>query len=321
MNRVRLGLIGCGQFGLFLASTAVQTGRTRIVAVTDVDPARSAKAAALLGARACADEAALLALSELDAVLIATPPAQHCDNAVRAAGAGKAVFLEKPMALGNAACEAINAATAAANVPLMVGHVLRWFEPYRAIADLYRAGRLGRALHLSFWRLERDFLNIAPWKAQRAGSGGYLYEVAAHELDWLRTLLGEPESIETQIGKQQPSPHEIEDTVALQLRFADGASAHYLGGTAFPGNSHGFCLRFEHATISSDVAFDPARVRLTSPTGLTLDDLAFSDADPYRQELDAWLDSLAAGQAMPVTGADAAATVRLIESAYRAGRW
>ncbi|AOY02001.1 Gfo/Idh/MocA family protein [Jeongeupia sp. USM3] len=321
MMHFRLGLIGCGQFGMFLAQTAVQSGRARIVAVTDVDPARGAKAAAQFGARACADDAALLGQPGLDAVLIATPPAQHRDNAIRAARSGKALFLEKPMALGNAACEAINAAAAESGAPLMVGHVLRWFEPYRAIADLYRSGRLGRALHLSFWRLEHDFLGISPWKGQRAGSGGYLYEVAAHELDWLRTLLGEPEAIGTQISKRLPSPHELEDTVALQLRFADGASAHYLGGTAFPDNSHGFCLRFEHATISSDAAFDPARVRLASPAGLTLDDLAFSTVDPYRQELDAWFDSLAAGRPAPVTGTDAAATVRLIESAYRAGGW
>ncbi|BCL74802.1 hypothetical protein JHS3_05380 [Jeongeupia sp. HS-3] len=316
---LRLGLIGCGQFGAFLAATAEKTGSARVVAVTDVDPARTAKLAALHSARACADEQALLALGEVDAVLIATPPAQHQGNAINAARAGKHIFLEKPMALGEAACAEINAAVRDAGVSLMVGHVLRYFEPYRSIARAYRTGKFGRALHFSFWRLEHDFLQISPWKGQRAGSGGYLYEVAAHELDWLRTVLGEPLAVQAQISKR-PASHELEDTVALQLAFAGGTSVHYLGGTAFPANSHGYCLRFEHATLSSDVAFDPARLRIESTTGLSPDDLEFDTTDPYLLELNDWIASLDSGTP-PITGDDAAATIALIESAYRSAGW
>ncbi|HSC81438.1 MAG TPA: Gfo/Idh/MocA family oxidoreductase, partial [Chitinolyticbacter sp.] len=242
------------------------------------------------------------------------------EHAITALRAGKQVFLEKPMALSETDCAAINQACTASGRQLMVGHVLRWFEPYRAIAAAYRSGQLGRALHGSFWRLEHDFLQIAPWKGQRAGSGGYLFEVAAHELDWLRSVFGEPRSVAADIDKRPPSMHELEDRVALQLVFADDFGVHYLGGTGFSANSHGFCLRFEHATIESDAAFDPARIRITQHGAhpITLD---FSPTDPYRAELDAWLDSLAQQQAMPVSGADAAATVALIASAYRAAGW
>ncbi|TJZ67453.1 Gfo/Idh/MocA family protein [Chitiniphilus eburneus] len=321
MNPLRFGLIGCGQFGAFLARAAVATGRLQLVAATDSDAARADTLAAEHQAAACADAAALLAHPAVDVVLIATPPALHMQHAIAAARAGKPVFLEKPMAIGEHACEAINAAVREAGVNLMVGHVLRYFEPYRAIAAAYRAGKLGRALHLSIWRLEHDFLNISPWKGQRAVSGGYLYEVAAHELDWLRAMLGEPTAIQAQITRQPSSAHQLEDTVALQLMFPGGAGVHYLGGAGFPRNEHGFHLRFEHATLNSDQAFDPARVQVASSTGLTAADLGFGDADPYSIELNAWLDSLATGSPPPITGEDAAQTVALIEAAYRAAGW
>ncbi|WP_018749571.1 Gfo/Idh/MocA family protein [Chitiniphilus shinanonensis] len=321
MNPLRFGLIGCGQFGAFLAKAAIATGRLRLVAATDSDAARADALAAGHGATACPDTAALLAHPEVDAVLIATPPALHMQHAIAAARAGKPVFLEKPMALGERACQTINAAVREAGVNLMVGHVLRYFEPYRAIAAAYRAGRLGRALHLSLWRLEHDFLDISPWKGQRAVSGGYLYEVAAHELDWLRAMLGEPTAIQAQITRQPSSAHQLEDSVALQLVFPGGTGVHYLGGTGFPRNEHGFQLRFEYATLTSDQAFDPARVQVASSAGLTVADLGFGDADPYALELNAWLDSLQAGTPPPITGEDAARTVALIEAAYRAAGW
>lgn len=315
-----IGLIGCGQFGHFLAQAAMGTGRIGLKAVCDQDQQRAAHLATELDAEACDGVAALCARPDIEAVLIATPPAHHAAHAIAALQAGKHVFLEKPMALSEADCTAINHACAESGRQLMVGHVLRWFEPYRAIAAAYRAGLLGQALHGSFWRLEHDFLKIAPWKGQRAGSGGYLFEVAAHELDWLRSVFGEVQSIAAGIDKRQPSTHQLEDRVALQLGFADGFCVHYLGGTGFPANSHGFCLRFENTTIESDAAFDPARVRITEhgPHPITL---AFSAIDPYRAELDAWLDCLATQQTMPVTGEDAAATVALIASTYRHAGW
>ncbi len=316
---IQIGVLGCGEMGRTLSQAVAATGLGRIRSVFDTHPEKSSALARVHQAEAAASEDILLANKDLQAVIVALPPFAHCESVLKIAQAGKHVFLEKPMALNLADCHRMNLAIHKAGVTLMVGHVLRYFEPFQTITRWARERKFGNALHGAFWRLERDYIRLATWKGKRAMSGGYLFEVGAHELDWMRRLFGEPTEVQATVQKKWPSEHEIEDLVSLQIQFGRGIAGTYLGGAGFPYNEHGFTLHFETATIQSDNAFDPQAVKIEhlDPAGPGAEQIFFSLEEPYQAQIRDWLGCLIEGREMPITGEDAARTVGLIESAYQ----
>jgi predicted dehydrogenase len=309
--------------GRTLARAVEASGLWTIRAVFDRDAMKSLALAQVYQAKAASTQAALLADQEIQAVIIALPPFLHRDSVMHAIQAGKHVFLEKPMALDSASCNQMNTAAQKAGLSLMVGHVLRYFEPFRTITRWAQSGRLGKPLHGDIWRVEHDYLRLAQWKGMRSLSGGYLFEVGAHELDWLRCLFGEPTNTQAVIQKQWPAEHEIEDMVSLQIQFSSGAVGTYLGGTGFPLTEYGFCLRFERATLRSLEAFNPRahHIEWLEGSRAAPEEVVFAREDPFEAEIHAWLSSLMAGEPVAIPGEEARKTVALIEAAYQNAQW
>ncbi len=97
-DRIEMGLIGCGERGLYVGGIFQKTGRIEFRAVCDVWGDRAAQAVAQApGARAFDDHRRLLEFAGLDAVLIATPDHWHKDIAIDALNSGKDVYVEKPL--------------------------------------------------------------------------------------------------------------------------------------------------------------------------------------------------------------------------------
>jgi predicted dehydrogenase len=313
---IQIGLIGCGAMGRTLAQAVAATGLGRIRMVFDIDEAKSAAFVQVCPAEVSAAEEALFANPDLQAVILAVPPYLHKESVLKAASLGKHIFLEKPMALDLPACQEMNEAVRRGGLTLMVGHVLRYFEPFRTLTHWTQEGRFGRALHGELWRLEKDYLRLAPWKSRRALSGGYLFEIGAHELDWMRCLFGEPTGVQAAVQKTLPSEHEIEDLVSVQVQFDSGGIGSYLGGAGFPKTEYGFRLRFERATVCSENAFDPLAVKFDWMEGTEPQEISFGGGDPFEAEMHTWLASLLDGGPVPISGEDAEQTIALIEAAY-----
>src|SRR5579871_5191914 len=116
-----MALIGCGGMGMTLADQAATIAGVRIVAGFDTADAARQRFVGRFGETADETVEAMLARPGIDAVIVATPPALHRPMVEAAAGAGKHVFCEKPLALTLIDCDAIIAACAGARVRLMVG--------------------------------------------------------------------------------------------------------------------------------------------------------------------------------------------------------
>lgn len=141
---LRVGLIGLGEIAVHghLPALAAHP-RARLVAVADLEPDRLALAPP--DARCGTDPAALLADAELDAVVIATPPAATAGLVEAALGAGKWVLAEKPLALSLAAAEAV-ARTPGAAERLQIGLTYRHHPAVERLRGLIRDGALGSPL-------------------------------------------------------------------------------------------------------------------------------------------------------------------------------
>jgi predicted dehydrogenase len=145
-------------------------------------------------ARFVTDLGAVLADPEVDIVSICTPTPTHAELAIRSLAAGRNVLLEKPIALTLTDARAIEDAAVHSTGILMVAHVVRFFDGYRAIRQRVETGELGEVLTV---RAER--LSAAPgpstWWHDESKSGGMVVDFAIHDFDQLNLLLGRPHTV------------------------------------------------------------------------------------------------------------------------------
>lgn len=171
--------------GSFHAETLARGLRgARLVAVADPAPGAAQRLAAGLGVqRAYTDPAEALGDPAVDAVVIAAPARFHAELVVAAAGAGKAVFCEKPMALSLADADRAIDAARAAGVVLQVGFNRRFAPDWQAARTLLEDGRLGTPRLLR--SVTRDPGGFDP---SRVAPGTIFNETLIHDFDTLRFL-------------------------------------------------------------------------------------------------------------------------------------
>lgn len=132
---------------------------------------------------------AMLANPDIDAIYIATPPAQHKDYAVAALHAGKNVYIEKPVTLNAAECDAIIAAEHSTGKKVSVAHYRRYVPCFMKMVELINSGAIGDVLMVQLDMLQPAKSKIITetannWRVNPALSGGGLFhDLSPHQLD------------------------------------------------------------------------------------------------------------------------------------------
>jgi myo-inositol 2-dehydrogenase/D-chiro-inositol 1-dehydrogenase len=141
---VRIGLVGAGRIGTSHATLlARRVPGARLVAVADPRPGAAQRLAGQLGCRAADDPGRLFADPEIEAVVITASSTAHADLVTAAAGAGKAVFCEKPMGMTIEEVDRGIEAARAAGVPLQVGFNRRFAADFAAGRRIVVEGGIG----------------------------------------------------------------------------------------------------------------------------------------------------------------------------------
>ncbi|NRG18208.1 Gfo/Idh/MocA family oxidoreductase [Rhizobiales bacterium] len=154
-------------------------------------------------------------------VVVATPNVLHPEGAMACISAQVPVLIEKPITTELADAVRIVEAGEAANVPVLTGQHRRHLPVVRAAKERIDAGALGTlvAAHAMFWISKPDDYFETPWRRSK-GAGPILMN-AIHDLDLLRYLLGEVESVRA-VQTNRIRNHEIEDACAALLTFESG---------------------------------------------------------------------------------------------------
>lgn len=332
MNRtgsepVRVALFGAGRMGSAHGRTLAGLPGATLVAVVDPAGDRAERLAADLGAqRWHTDPDAALADLSIDAVVVAAPAGRHADLVVAAAGAGKAVFCEKPMAWTLADADRAIAAAAAAGVPLQVGFNRRFAPDWAAARRLLDDGTLGTPRLLR--SVTRDPGGFDP---ALVPPDGIFLETLIHDFDALRFLNPGAAAVEvsaTAAALVEPAWRDrgLLDTAVVVVRFDNGAI-----GTAEACFEavYGYDVRGEVLGAGGMATMGDGRrsgMVLSGPAGRTVE-TARSDqelfATAYVAELAAFIDAVRTGGPAPVTGADARAALQIALAAaasVRTGR-
>lgn len=225
---VRWGIVGCGDVTEVKSGPALQRIEgSRLVAVMRRTPHLARDYAERHGVLRWTDDAdALIRDPEVDAVYVATPPSSHRHYTEAAAAAGKPVYVEKPMALDEAECDAMVEACERAGVPLFVAYYRRALPRFEQVRTWLGEGAIGEPLAVEV------MLARTPSAEERAGrggwrvdpaiaGGGYLMDLASHTLDLLDHLLGPIDAVRG-LADNRSGLYPAEDVVAGAFRFASG---------------------------------------------------------------------------------------------------
>lgn len=224
---VRLGLIGSGWIGAFHAeSIARRLPGAVLAAIADPVPGAAQRVAGQLGVdRTFLDAAELLAEPDIDGVVIASPAFTHTDLVVRAAEAGKAVFVEKPMALTLEDADRAIAAASSAGVPLQVGFNRRFSTDFAAAGRVVRDGRVGTPQLLRSLTRDPGLANpgaVKPWTI--------FNETLIHDFDTLNWFNAGAKPVEVvALADALVAPDfkdgGLLDTAVVTIRYDNGAIA------------------------------------------------------------------------------------------------
>ncbi len=229
MAPVRVAVVGAGVIGrVHLA--AAQTARGCTLAAL-VDPAPSAaQLAAQAGVPHFTDLPSLLAAGVADAVVLATPNALHANQARACIAARLPVLVEKPVCASVAEAQALlrDAQIAGAADRVLVGHHRAHSTIMAQACAIVASGQLGRLVaatgSATFYKPDRYF-DDAPWR--REHGGGPILLNLIHEVHSLRMLCGDIVAVQA-LASNAVRGHVVEDSVAIGLRFANGALGSFM---------------------------------------------------------------------------------------------
>ena len=236
---LNVGIIGVGTIGKNHLQGFTKNPKVKVIAVADINEESAKSAAKDFGIKkSFKDYRDLLALSEIEAVSICTPPFAHSIMTCDAAKAGKHVLCEKPMAINAEEAEKMVKACKEAHVKLDIGSSRIRLSPRVENAREYvQSGKLGKVYYVRSSRFRSrgrpglDILKETKWflDSSKAG-GGALIDIGCYELDAILYILGSPQPITVSamtyrgVGDQPKLDftYDVEEHASLMIRFKDG---------------------------------------------------------------------------------------------------
>lgn len=285
---LRLALIGAGRWGRNYIRTIAGLPDLRLVRIASGNAETLALAPP--GCMVEPDWRTVVAADDVDAVIIATPPATHAEVALAAIKAGKPVLVEKPLTLNLAEAEAVARAAEAARVLVWVEHT-QLFQPA--------------------WEVLKTALpSLGPLRALRGEAGNHgpfrrdasvLWDWGAHDVAMILDLMERPpHSCSARTEERRAMGDGEGALVALTLSFADGLEARIRCGNLMEHRTRRFAVHGERGILLLD---DTAASRLTRhpptagfawPTGPG-ETLAVGDEMPLTRALRLFAGAVAAG--------------------------
>lgn len=244
MDKVRLGVIGCGNMARVHLSTvggkAPGTSddlrafgeKIKVVALADVALAKAeAYKATYHGEYATDDPHRVLNDKNVDAVLITTWHDTHAPFSLAAMASGKHVLIEKPMAMTEKECDDIVAAQKRSGVKYMVAFRCRFAKGSQDVKREFPKpdNIIAHSRYMSIWA-------ETSWAQDPIRGGGQILSQGCHTVDLMFYLAGsEPESVYATGGVFHHSKPDCIDTINAAIKFKNGSVGAFLGGDGGTG--------------------------------------------------------------------------------------
>jgi len=242
------------------------------------------------------DTAECLKAIRPDAAIICVPTLFHAETTRLCLEQGCHVLLEKPICLDPEQAEEMIVLAKAKQRTFMVAHCLRFFPEYELLKKTIESQRLGSLKMLKMSRFSGE-PSWGSWQEKqiKESSGGALFDLLIHDIDFLNSALGKPEKIwnspaltEAFRGSYINSTWEYPDSGTLAL---------VEGGNCYPPQrpfEAGYSALFENGTMLYS-SVEPGKVKFVTADEVTVEDLS-CEKSGYLKELEYFLECAKSGR-------------------------
>ncbi len=333
---IPVAIIGLGRAGWNLHLRPIlQLPGFKVTAVADPVAERTQEAADQTGCRQFSNIDDLLADTDAQVVVVATPSSTHYSDTLKVLRSGRHCIAEKPLALSAKEADELVSLAREKNLHLFINHAHLHGKEFHAINSVLQSGILGPIFHLrTFWG---HYARRWDWQTLRKNGGGQLNNTCPHTLSLVLPLLGSPVKRVVADLRNIKDAGDAEDHVELLLFTENGATANVVVSSAIAAAAPKWIISGKYGTLTCNAGvitlkyYNPAE----APELSVLDTAApgrqyLREELPWKEETRKVDDhpeipafhanalAVLQGKAEPIVTAESAAeVVRVTETAYR----
>lgn len=318
---MRIGLIGSGFIGTVHAAAYQRIPNATLVAVADINEVAGRKIADAFSCKYYQQAEQMLRTEDIQVVDICLPTFLHEQYVALATKYKKHVLCEKPFGLSYESCCRMVRSCEEAGVTLMVAQAVRWVPEFVKAKKLLNDGVLGN-LHLVSSRRLSQPPAWTTWHKDPNKSGGGLYDLQVHNIDYLIGLFGEVAQVSA-IGWKSDSG--CWDHVVVNLTFKSGVVAVDEGSLGMTGAyPFSVALRLVGEKATFDYQFAGGQNIENCDTAVNSVILYQKDLepvhvkvnaeDPYEQEIIEYLSAIANNTPVPIPPAESLYVMKVMEA-------
>ncbi len=325
---MNVGVIGCGYWGPNLVRNLNANRKCGTITICDCDPENLDVARTRFPHLRCVSSLEeMLENRSIEAVLIATPVSTHHPLAKACLGAGRHVFVEKPLAASSAEARELIQIAQASGLTLMVGHTFEYSPPVMKVKEIIEAGALGRVYYVSATRVNLGL---------HQKDVSVVWDLAPHDLSMLFYWLGEGPAAVSMLGGAFVQPG-VPDVAFMNLQFGSGTIAGLQVSWLSPSKLRQITIVGSKKMLIYDDTNALERVKVFDKGVEFKDPVTFNEytlsyrsgdivsphistTEPLQIEMDHFLDCVLTGARPRSDGLSGLRVVRVLEALERSGR-
>jgi len=274
----------------------------------------------------------MLALPEIDTVIICSPSGNHLEQTIQIAEAGKHVIVEKPLDVSVQRAREMIDVCKKNKVTLCCIFQNRFSDDYLQLYSAVQKGELGKLILANAyvkWYRNREYYEEASWRGSKNGEGGAaLINQSIHTIDLMLNTMGQVNAV---FGQIKTLVHKIEgEDLGLGIvEFENGALGTIEGSTSV---YEGFPEKLEIHGSEGSVILEGGKIthwntKKSGRKSFTKDLSQGGSSNPlaigyelHKKQLDVITKAILKGEQPPVTGNDAIRSIEVIESIYNSSQ-
>lgn len=319
----KIGIIGSGSMGKNHVRVCTELETVELFGVADTDKITVKKVAEKFGTKAFLDYRELL--PEIDAAIVATPTVTHHKIAMDLLNNGRHVLVEKPICDSIEKAEELMKKAEKESLIFAVGHIERHNPAVKFVKELTQSKRIGKLITLTSKRVS----NLPG----RIRDVGVIFDFGVHDIDVMRYLAGEVESVYARAGKFNDMM-KYEDHANIVLNFENGICGIVEVNWLTPMKIRKLFLTCSENFVEVDYINQSVTISSSSfkqinesdlynvPIQYNMNEVALEKKEPLKNEIEDFVDAIERNKKPLATGEDGVMALKIAEAAiasYKSG--
>ncbi|HMF56922.1 MAG TPA: Gfo/Idh/MocA family oxidoreductase [Pyrinomonadaceae bacterium] len=315
-NRLRFGLVGAGGIAQAYAQAFKECETAWLVGIADVRVEAARALAEEMNCRSFASYEAMAAGSELDAVIVCTPPITHPEICLFFLARKVHVLCEKPFSVDAASARAMCEAAKECGVKLTMASKFRYVEDVARAKSMVTSGMFGDVILFENSFTSRVDMSKRWNSDQRLSGGGVLIDNGAHSVDLMRYFLGPLAEVQVVEGKRSQGLS-VEETVHIFVRSVSGIMGNIdLSWSINKEQENYISIYGSQGTIK--IGWKESKYRHASNPAWVVFGKGYDKVQAFRRQIENFSRAINGDEQLLITSDDALASVEVIEAAYSA---